>query len=64
MEHIIEIQNLLVNYFLCSAHRLNFIAAFTSALIQVKTVNLSRISVVLNPCATTSSNYRRIQRFF
>ena len=64
MEHIIEIQNLLTNYFLCSAHRLNFIASFTVALIQVKTVNWSDIAPVLSPFATKESNYRRIQRFF
>ena len=64
MEHIIEIQNLLTNHFLCSAHRLNFIASFTSALIQVKTVNWSDIAPVLSPFATKESSYRRIQRFF
>ena len=64
MEHIIEIQNLLTNHFLCSAHRLNFIAVFTSALIQVRTVNWSTIAPVLSPSATKESNYRRIQRFF
>jgi hypothetical protein len=43
--------------------RVNFLARFVVALIQVKTTNLSEISVVFSGRAKTESNYKRIQRF-
>lgn len=44
--------------------RLMFLALFLQALFKVRTVNLAEIATALNPLAMTSSNYRRLQRFF
>lgn len=41
----------------------NFLAKFTVALVQVKTVNLSEIANVFAGRATSDSHYKRIQRF-
>lgn len=43
--------------------RLEFMAMFVMALIQVRTVNLAQIAVGLNPWIKLGSNYRRCQRF-
>lgn len=43
--------------------RLDFMACFVMALIQVRTVNLAQIAVGLNPLVKIGSNYRRCQRF-
>ena len=43
--------------------RLTFVARFILALLQVRTVNLSRLAVVFSPRAKPSSNYIRLQRF-
>lgn len=43
--------------------RIDFIAKFIIALIQVRTVNLTEIANVLEGKAATASNYKRIQRF-
>jgi hypothetical protein len=43
--------------------RLDFMASFVMALIQVRTVNLAQIAVGLNPLVQIGSNYRRCQRF-
>lgn len=43
--------------------RLEFMACFVMALIQVRTVNLAQIAVGLNPRVQIGSNYRRCQRF-
>jgi hypothetical protein len=45
-------------------HRLDFIARFILALIQVKTVNLTQLVLAMNGQVKSTSNYRRIQRFF
>lgn len=47
-----------------SEHRLEFIARFILALIQVKTVNLTQVALAFNGRVKSTSNYRRIQRFF
>ena len=44
--------------------RLHFLAAFIIALFQVRTVNLTELSVALAGKAKPSSNYKRLQRFF
>jgi hypothetical protein len=44
--------------------RINFLAKFLIALIQVRTVNLAQIASVFSGKATLDSNYKRIQRFF
>jgi len=43
--------------------RLEFMACFVMALIQVRTVNLAQVAVGLNPMVKIGSNYRRCQRF-
>lgn len=43
--------------------RLEFLARFILALLQVRTVNLSRLAVVFSSRAKVSSNYIRLQRF-
>ena len=43
--------------------RINFLAKFLIALIQVKTVNLAEIATAFCGSATVNSNYKRIQRF-
>jgi hypothetical protein len=43
--------------------RINFLAKFTIALIQVKTVSLVQISSVMSGRATPASHYKRCQRF-
>lgn len=43
--------------------RLEFMASFVMALIQVRTVNLAQIALGLNPLVKIGSNYRRCQRF-
>lgn len=43
--------------------RLEFMACFVMALIQIRTVNLAQLALGLNPRVEHSSNYRRCQRF-
>ena len=43
--------------------RLEFLARFILALLQVRTVNLARLAVVFSSRAKVSSNYIRLQRF-
>jgi hypothetical protein len=43
--------------------RINFLAKFTAALIQVKTVSLVQISAVMSGRAKSDSHYKRCQRF-
>lgn len=43
--------------------RINFLAKFLVALVQVKTVNLVQVSSVMSGRAKQSSHYKRIQRF-
>ncbi len=44
--------------------RLNFLALFLIALIRVRTVDLSSISLAFRTSAKAESNYKRLQRFF
>lgn len=43
--------------------RVRLICLFIVSLCKVKSVNFSKVSTGFYNCATTSSNYRRIQRF-
>jgi hypothetical protein len=43
--------------------RINFLAKFLVALLQVKTINLVQVSSVMSGRAQPASQYRRIQRF-
>lgn len=44
--------------------RLNFLALFLIALIRVRTVDLSSLSLAFRTSAKAESNYKRLQRFF
>lgn len=59
-----KLKQYLARHIGASEHRLDFIARFILALIQVKTVNLTQIALALNGHIKSASNYRRIQRFF
>ena len=43
--------------------RINFLAKFLVALVQVKTINLVQLSSVMSGRAKQASHYKRIQRF-
>lgn len=43
--------------------RIKFLAAFLIALTHSRSVNLARLAAKFAGCATTDSNYKRIQRF-
>src|SRR5437764_8833463 len=43
--------------------RINFVARFIIALIQVKSVNLSEVASVFSGSAQPRSHYKRVQRF-
>jgi hypothetical protein len=59
-----KLKGYLGEHFVTSEHRLDFMARFILALIQVKTVNLTQIALAFNGQVKSLSNYRRIQRFF
>jgi len=44
--------------------RLKYITVLIVSLIEVATVNLVRISLMMNPLVKNQSNYRNLQRFF
>lgn len=44
--------------------RLNFLALFLIALIRVRTVDLSSLSLAFRTSAKAESSYKRLQRFF
>lgn len=47
----------------CNKARINFLAKFLVALIQVRTTNLAEIACVFSGSARQDSHYKRIQRF-
>jgi Transposase DDE domain len=59
-----KLQAYLAEQLAASEHRLDFIARFILALIQVKTVKLTQVALAFNGQVKSASNYRRIQRFF
>ena len=59
-----KLRTYLAQHIAASEHRLDFMARFILALIQVKTVNLTQIALAFNGQVKSESNYRRIQRFF
>ena len=44
--------------------RLNFLALFLIALIRVRTIDLTSLSIAFRNCAKSESSYKRLQRFF
>ena len=64
MTHITQLKDVLSTHLPWHGARLNFLAMFFVALINVKTVNFAEIATALNPNAKIGSNHRRLQRFF
>ena len=63
MAHIRLLERTLANNVAWNKARINFLAKFLVALIQVKTVNLVQVATAFSGQALPSSNYKRIQRF-
>jgi Transposase DDE domain len=59
-----KLKEYLSQYFVESRHRLDFMARFILGLMTVKTVNLTQLALAFNGQVKSTSNYRRIQRFF
>lgn len=64
MNQVTVLSETLRPHFAWHGSRLNFLASFLLALIQVRTVNLTELAVAFSGQAKTSSNYKRLQRFF
>jgi len=64
MEHINQLENILQSQFSWHKSRVKFMSMFITALIKVRTVNLTQLALSLNPSAQSISSYRRLQRFF
>ena len=58
-----ELEHILGKNLKWNKSRINFLAKFLVALIQVRTVNLVEIANSYSGKATEDSNYKRIQRF-
>lgn len=63
MAHIRPLERTLSENVSWNKARINFLAKFIVALIQVKTVSLSQISSVMSGRAKPASHYKRCQRF-
>ncbi len=59
MEHINQLESILQSQFSWHKSRVKFMSMFITALIKVRTVNLTQIALSLNPSAQSVSNYRR-----
>jgi len=64
MENIKLIGDVLANYFDWHYHRIDLIANLISSIIRSRSVNMQKVAESMEGEAKTSSNYRRIQRFF
>lgn len=64
MDHLDELKTVLKVHLKWHGARITFLALFLSALFQVRSVNLTELSVALNPTVKEASNYRRLRRFF
>ena len=64
MRPSIPLEQLLIQYVQSSQNRIMLISLMVMSMIRLRTVNLQEIALSLSPEAKTSSNYRRIQRFF
>lgn len=53
----------LSQYFLGSHQRLTVLSKMILAVLQMSSVNYSKLALVLNPLVKVSSNFKRIQRF-
>jgi hypothetical protein len=63
MAHIRSLERTLAENVAWNKARINFLAKFLIALIQVKTVNLVQIATAFSGRAQPASNYKRVQRF-
>jgi hypothetical protein len=63
MAHIRLLERTLANNVAWNKARINFLAKFLLALIQVKTVNLVQVATAFSGQTQPSSNYKRVQRF-
>lgn len=61
--HVTELTSVLQAHLPWHKARLTFFARFVLALLQLGTVNLTKLALALNPRVRSASNYRRIQRF-
>lgn len=64
MNQTTALSQILKPHFPWHGSRVNFLAAFIIALFQVRTVNLTELSVAFSGKSKTSSKYKRLQRFF
>ena len=64
MRHISELQKLLYENLSWNRDRISCLAQILQALILVRTVNLSQISIFFKNSSKSESSYRRIRRFF
>src|SRR5215211_3776289 len=63
MAHIRSLERTLAENVAWNKARINFLAKFLIALIQVKTVNLAQVATAFSGRAQIASNYKRVQRF-
>lgn len=63
MAHIRLLERTLTENVAWNKARINFLAKFLVALIQVKTINLVQVATAFSGHAQPSSNYKRVQRF-
>jgi len=63
-DSIKTLSNQLHFHFSLDKCRIWFISSFLFSLLQLRTVVLTQLSKTLNPSVQSSSNYKRIQRFF
>lgn len=64
MRHVSELQKLLYENLNWNRARISCLAQILQALILVRTVNLSQISIFFKNSSKSESSYRRIRRFF
>src|SRR5215208_4974067 len=63
MAHIRSLERTLAENVTWNKARINFLAKFLVAFIQVKTVNLAQVATAFSGRAQIASNYKRVQRF-
>lgn len=64
LHHFNYLKNLLQVKFQCNLARTKFITRLVITLVEVATVNLTRIALRINSQPKYQSNYRNLQRFF
>lgn len=64
MSEIALLKKTLKSHFNWHGARIDFLAKFIIAILQVRTVNLTQIAIAFSGKAKLDSNYKRLQRFF